>query len=295
MNKLPSVKDLVVDFGVGNLIGSCSVLVGYPFDSLKVRMQTSSNHSSMVKTMFEITKKEGILGLFRGMMFPFFLEGLNCACLFGTFQSLEFFRAHFAAKNDDGKKQSYSRVKDLAAIMSTSGLAGLVYACVGTPTDLFKIQLQANRALHPNEKSKPIDLVKKVFKERGIGGIYHGLTAACLLNISYCTAYFTTYTLLRRNLVKRFGTSENIPKLYTFFSGSLVGMFSLLLTIPLDNLNSKVKSDFKMTISKAFQSTSLRESYKGLLPCLMRAAIVHGSVFFLWDKLNRVLHGGNNK
>ena len=64
--------------GVG---GICSVLVGHPLDLVKVRLQTSSSstnkkdkdnmkQSGTFATLWEIVKKEGPGGLYRGVAAP---------------------------------------------------------------------------------------------------------------------------------------------------------------------------------------------------------------------------------
>lgn len=64
--------------GVG---GICSVLVGHPLDLIKVRLQTSSSstnkkdknnmkQSGTFATLWEIVKKEGPGGLYRGVAAP---------------------------------------------------------------------------------------------------------------------------------------------------------------------------------------------------------------------------------
>ena len=58
--------------GVG---GVCSVLVGHPFDLVKVRMQTASakdkkGSKGTFATLLDIVKTEGIGGLYRGVSAP---------------------------------------------------------------------------------------------------------------------------------------------------------------------------------------------------------------------------------
>jgi len=49
----------------GGFGGLCSLVVGYPFDTVKVRLQTSSQYKSAVDCFFKTVKHEGFFSLFR--------------------------------------------------------------------------------------------------------------------------------------------------------------------------------------------------------------------------------------
>lgn len=42
----------------------------HPFDTVKVRLQTSSNYTGMVDCVSKTVKKEGVRGLYKGMSAP---------------------------------------------------------------------------------------------------------------------------------------------------------------------------------------------------------------------------------
>ncbi len=59
------------EFISGTISGICGLISGYPFDTIKCRMQSFSNE---YKTVFssgtKIIKEEGILGIFKGISAP---------------------------------------------------------------------------------------------------------------------------------------------------------------------------------------------------------------------------------
>lgn len=58
----------------GGFGGICTVLVGHPFDTIKVRLQTSAltnqHYNGMVDCASKTIKREGVRGLYKGMSAP---------------------------------------------------------------------------------------------------------------------------------------------------------------------------------------------------------------------------------
>ncbi|RKO84563.1 mitochondrial carrier domain-containing protein, partial [Blyttiomyces helicus] len=54
----------------GGFAGIASVLVGHPFDTLKVRLQTSNEYKGIADCFKQTIKRDGPLGLYKGMMSP---------------------------------------------------------------------------------------------------------------------------------------------------------------------------------------------------------------------------------
>ncbi len=58
----------------GGFGGICTVLTGHPFDTIKVRLQTTAltgaHYNGMVDCAKQTIKKEGIKGLYKGMSAP---------------------------------------------------------------------------------------------------------------------------------------------------------------------------------------------------------------------------------
>jgi len=60
-----------VDFAAGYLGGVCGIIVGHPFDTIKVRLQTRPDvYKSGTDAFRSIIKTEGPRGLFKGVLAP---------------------------------------------------------------------------------------------------------------------------------------------------------------------------------------------------------------------------------
>jgi len=59
------------ELAAGGLSGVIGVIVGLPFDIVKVRMQVNPEHyKTGMQTLRKIVKKDGFFSLYRGMMAP---------------------------------------------------------------------------------------------------------------------------------------------------------------------------------------------------------------------------------
>jgi solute carrier family 25 (mitochondrial carnitine/acylcarnitine transporter), member 20/29 len=62
-----AVKAGVRDFLAGTFSGVAQVLVGHPFNTLKVRLQTSSRYKGGMDCFKTTMKEEGFRGLYKGI------------------------------------------------------------------------------------------------------------------------------------------------------------------------------------------------------------------------------------
>lgn len=65
----------------GGIGGMCLVAVGHPFDTTKVKLQTSNDYSGALDCVRKTLAKEGLRGLYRGMLTPLiFVTPLFATC-----------------------------------------------------------------------------------------------------------------------------------------------------------------------------------------------------------------------
>ncbi|ELU04533.1 hypothetical protein CAPTEDRAFT_189799 [Capitella teleta] len=84
---------MAVDFFAGCIGGCAGVLVGHPFDTVKVRLQTQNFSKPQYKGTFDcfisIAKKESVFGLYKGMSSPLYgLAAIN-AIVFGVQRNVQ--------------------------------------------------------------------------------------------------------------------------------------------------------------------------------------------------------------
>lgn len=131
------------DLTAGTMAGIAQLLVGHPFDTVKVKLQSQmaemSNHPPKYTGAFDAVKKimasEGPKGLYRGLGAPLAAVALFNAVLFTARGQMEAFLLH-------NKKQPYTTLSVRQQMVAGVG-AGVAVSFVACPTELIKCRLQA--------------------------------------------------------------------------------------------------------------------------------------------------------
>ena len=75
-------------FVAGEFAGMIAVTASFPFDTVKTRLQVSEAVSakrvSTLSALLRIVRREGVLSLYRGLLFPFFGFGVINSTVFGV-------------------------------------------------------------------------------------------------------------------------------------------------------------------------------------------------------------------
>ncbi|CAE6451974.1 unnamed protein product [Rhizoctonia solani] len=179
----------ITDFVAGTVGGMVGLAVGFPFDTIKVRLQhpeTTSRYRNSVVALAKIIKEERVAGLFKGISSPM----LGCAFLNGlVFAGSGFFmRAQMSDPNAE---------PTLTQITIAGAGTGILASLIATPTELIKIRQQANTSagVQPSAWS----VAKGLWKSHGVRGLYRGISSTAMRDMSYGT-YFATYEGMQRLL-----------------------------------------------------------------------------------------------
>ncbi|XP_034018495.1 solute carrier family 25 member 47-A isoform X2 [Thalassophryne amazonica] len=122
------------DFVSGSLAGACGVAVGYPLDTVKVRIQTQKQFTGIWQCTASTFAKEGVRGFFKGMTLPLTTLTMTSSVLFGTYRNcLEHLRRLRGAGGGPNTKFE----------VFLSGFAGgVAQILVMAPGDMIKVRLQ---------------------------------------------------------------------------------------------------------------------------------------------------------
>lgn len=73
------------DFVAGTAAGVAITLVGHPFDTVKVRMQTAARSRTAMQVVLDTVRKEGPWALYKGMASPMATIPLLNALVFAAY------------------------------------------------------------------------------------------------------------------------------------------------------------------------------------------------------------------
>ncbi|XP_013199768.2 mitochondrial dicarboxylate carrier [Amyelois transitella] len=148
------------------------------------------------------------------------------------------------------------------------GLASAAAAAITHPLDLLKVQMQT-------QKGKNISMFKLtgiVLKNQGFFGLYNGISASLLRQLTYSTARFGIYEVAKQRLTPKDGSP--IPFYMSAFLAGLGGFAGGFVGNPADLVNVRMQNDIKLPPDQ-------RRNYKNAIHGLWRVTSREG-VFRLW-------------
>lgn len=255
--------------------GVLSLLVGHPFDTLKVRMQVDS------KKKFSGQFRH----LYRGIGPPLLGMGLQTAGNFGIYaNSRHFFETNFFGE------------KSLIAVFLAGLTAGTSLAVVSLPTSLVKVQQQMS-----SSGLNMLQTAKRIKQIEGISGLYRGLVPHIFQAGGGRGLYLISY-----EIAKRWLDTKNKPELWRLvLSGGLAGFGGWMWLYPFDVVRNNIFADwkpekqYKGTIDcfrKVYNRGGISSFYKGLQYTLIRAFPVAAVALpaydltqsFIYEKLRKL-------
>ena len=301
----PKSESALKSFISGGVGGACCVLVGHPLDLVKVRMQTSgAAASTSVSGMLSNTlRKEGIRGLYRGVSAPLTAVSPMFAVSFWSYDIGQ----RVVKSYGQWGMTSDEKAKPYMLSMNEICLAGAISAIPTTgimaPSERIKclLQVQANE-VETGGKARytgMLDCTKQVLKEGGIMSLYKGTGATLVRDIPGTVAYFGTYELAKKELMKLQGIDPNngqLSPLAVLTAGGLAGMAFWTVGIPADVIKSRYQSAPEGQyngIVDVFKTLVKEEGYaglfKGLRPALLRAFPANASCFLGMEVSKKML------
>ena len=231
----------------GSVGGIFQVLVGQPFDTVKVRLQTQSAANPMYSSVVDCVRKtmaqEGPLALYKGTLTPLLAISLCVSIQFGT---LDMCKKYFG---QGGKELTLSQ------LVFSGGMAGLANSVICGPVEHVRIKLQLQTAGN-KLYSGPWDLVKRVHSEYGIRGIFKGQGITLWREAPGFGVYFGIYEYM----IKKKMQQNNVPRSqistgHQLMYGALSGYGLWLAVYPFDIIKSKIQGDSLDVTKRQFRSS----------------------------------------
>ncbi|KAF7289409.1 hypothetical protein HMN09_01334200 [Mycena chlorophos] len=293
---MANVADLnpTVDFIAGTIAGTAGLVAGFPFDTVKVRLQTPelSGHyaGSTLGAIATIVREERVLGLYKGIASPLLTVALMNGLVFASYNF--FLRLQCPGSTDNA---SLSQIT-LAGVGS-----GIVSAVVTTPTELIKIRQQQCTG-----DTTARGVAAEIIRAGGVRGLYRGAIATAGRDIGY-GAYFASYEATARMFSRPDETRQGWPVL---LAGGVAGIIGWLATFPLDVVKTRIQgtgvglvapgvtplivasevapraNPYRNTWSAvvhSYRTEGLGVFYRGLAPPLIRAVPVNMVTFAVFE------------
>ncbi|KAH6999800.1 mitochondrial carrier domain-containing protein [Ilyonectria destructans] len=177
------------------------------------------------------------------------------------------------------------------------GSASSMAACVTHPLDLVKVRLQTRTGNAPKNMSGTF---MHILRTSGPLGLYNGISASLLRQMTYSTVRFGLYEEIKARMVAKSGTEPSFPLLVAMaagsgFVGGIAGNFADVLNVrmqhdaalpPADRRNYKHAVD---GMARMAREEGLKSWFRGWLPNSTRAAFMTAGQLASYDVAKRLL------
>ncbi|OAE34606.1 hypothetical protein AXG93_167s1170 [Marchantia polymorpha subsp. ruderalis] len=285
--------DVAKDLAAGTLAGVAQLLVGHPFDTIKVKLQSQPrpppgqppHFTGAMDAVRKTVAAEGPRGLYKGMGAPLATVAVFNAVLFTSRGQMETLLRDAPGAHLSAGQQ----------FICGAG-AGLAVAFVACPTELVKCRLQAQSALQSAavvvegapavamagapaatasaaaqsiKYTGPMDVARHVLRsEGGILGLFKGMTPTLMREVPGNAAMFGTYEATKQLIAGGKDTSQ-LGRGSQLTAGGVAGAVFWMSVYPADVIKSVIQVDdhrnpkYKGTFD-AFKKVFAAEGIKGL-------------------------------
>ncbi|CAI2373805.1 unnamed protein product [Moneuplotes crassus] len=267
MQKSHGAQKVLKDFVAAFISTSTAIFMGYPMDTVKVRMQLY-NSKSAFRVFSDILAKEGVAGMYKGAVSPV----LGRAPISGII---------WASNAYCRRKLEPFKINQEAKFVISGMFAGLVSAPIFCPIEHLKIKKQGY-------SSGKISYMKLLKQER-IRGLYKGIVPVLACNIPGFGVFFSSYHILKKRLHINDLSEHKVKKtLYTCLAGGIASQMFWLVSYPIDMVKNTIQyspkhSKMVPTFLSLYRENGIRRLYRGIVPCLVMGFPV-GSMMFVFNE-----------
>ncbi|KAF2835690.1 MC family mitochondrial carrier protein [Patellaria atrata CBS 101060] len=270
----------------GGVGGVCAVIVGHPFDLVKVRMQTAEKgvYSGAIDVVRKTIAREGLRrGLYAGVSAPLVGVTPMFAVSFWGYDMGKNLVKTFSTV----EKNQYS----VAQVSAAGFFSAIPMTAITAPFERVKVllQIQGQKELKPGEKPKysgGIDVVRQLYKEGGIRSVFRGSAMTLARDGPGSAAYFATYEVIKRRLTpkKEDGSPGELSLSAVMVAGGAAGVAMWIPVFPIDSVKSRLQSaEGRPTIGgvvrEVYGKGGIKAFFPGFGPALARAVPANAATF----------------
>ncbi|XP_057417176.1 mitochondrial carnitine/acylcarnitine carrier-like protein [Lotus japonicus] len=294
--------DVAKDLAAGTVGGASQLIVGHPFDTIKVKLQSQPTplpgqppkFSGAFDAVKQTIAAEGPRGLFKGMGAPLATVAAFNAVLFTVRGQME-----TIVRSHPGAPLTVSQ-----QFICGAG-AGVAVSFLACPTELIKCRLQAQSALGGSGAAAvavkyggPMDVARQVLRsEGGTRGLFKGLVPTMAREIPGNAIMFGVYEAIKQQIAGGTDTS-GLGRGSLIVAGGLAGASFWFLVYPTDVVKSVIQVDdyknpkFSGSLD-AFRKIQATEGFKGLYkgfgPAMARSIPANAACFLAYEMTRSAL------
>lgn len=274
----------------GTASGVTKLVVGHPFDTVKVRMQFEGGLGRFhgpLDCMRQTIKNEGFFrGLYKGATPPLLGWTAIDSLMWGSF-------VHYKKLLQSDPNIPLSLPHHYLA----GSMAGLTTVPIVCPIEQVKARLQVQYWDKSTIQYRgPIDCVRQLVRNNGLPGLYQGVVATALFRVQM-GFYFGSFEQYKQLLARHYPAMNGMVA--TFLSGAMAANTLWLIAFPTDLIKNKMMAQrdvhprkytsVRQCAREVYRAEGWRGFYRGLTPCMLRSMPTNGCAFLAAETVLRLL------
>ncbi|KAI5950726.1 hypothetical protein KGF54_003800 [Candida jiufengensis] len=270
-----------------------STFVGFPLDTIKVRMQTHKEFTSYYDCIKKTFAKEGIKGFFRGVWAPLISTSFSKSLSVSIYSYTKPYIYNGLFNNSFYRdiKEDHPFIRNLPVCFLSGLIAGGCVSIFACPFEFIKVYAQLEKLVGNKVGAKlnntsTIQIMRNIIKYKGLLGLYSGFKLHLLRDSVSTGIYYSFYESVKLLLS---GTQSS--PFAILIAGGLSGVLSWIIIFPVDTAKSLIQNEVVKSILSKQHGISMGEiiedkkkepmkiSYRGLGISVTRSFIT-SMVFF---------------
>ncbi|KAE8152849.1 carnitine-acylcarnitine carrier protein [Aspergillus avenaceus] len=271
--------------------GVCAVVVGHPFDLVKVRLQTAEKgvYSGAMDVVRRTVAREGLArGLYAGVSAPLVGVTPMFAVSFWGYDLGKTLVERASEVRIENNTPQYT----IGQISAAGFFSAIPMTLITAPFERVKVLLQIQGQNPPPPGQKPkysggVDVVRQLYKEGGIRSVFRGSAMTLARDGPGSAAYFAAYEYIKRTLTPKDAQGNITGELSmpaVLAAGGAAGIAMWIPVFPVDTIKSRVQSapgkpTIGGTIRSVYASGGVKAFFPGFGPALARAVPANAATF----------------
>ena len=302
----------------GSTAGILGKFIEYPFDTVKVRLQSQSSLPGQPRLagpldafLAAFRSSEGPLqSLYRGISTPLVGAAIETSSLFFSYRVAQDLVVAASPSLSKQKEEADGKLQlPFQHLLLCGAASGAFTSLALTPIELIKCKMQV--PITPSHlaselgyaATKPpgiLQLISSVFRTHGLLGFWHGQLGTLIRETGGSAAWFGSYEgikLLYLRYDKSVRKIEDVKIWQQMTAGAVAGMAYNFAFYPADTIKSrmqteevgvsKTKGTFLSTGKDLWRQSGLRGFYRGCGITVFRAAPSSAIIFSIYEGLRK--------
>ncbi|KEF60023.1 uncharacterized protein A1O9_04873 [Exophiala aquamarina CBS 119918] len=311
---IEALKDILY----GSTAGILGKFVEYPFDTVKVRLQSQSHHpgGQSLAGPFDafaaaFRSPEGpLVSLYRGISAPLVGAAVETSSLFFSYRVAQDLVIASTPSLRRQREQGNEKVElPISALLGCGAASGAFTSLLLTPIELIKCKMQVPATPHmaselgySNPKPPgPLQLIRAVFRNHGLLGFWHGQLGTLIRETGGSAAWFGSYEGVKMLFLRADSSLSKISDVKVWqqmLAGAAAGMSYNFVFYPADTIKSRMQTatvdtvgakqmSFVTTGRQLWHEQGLRGYYRGCGITVFRSAPSSAIIFSIYEALRR--------